>query len=201
MLNPNNYTEKDIGLLQDRISRLEEIIESYENKIASKRCDIENLEECIYQVMCREYPNTTTPIRSKFNARCVQPPSNKKSFTFQLHINPVLLAYLRLPPNTRLKRTDLTNHLYKYFKINGMLDGQYIHLSPKLKQLLQVEDGTAIKFFNIQKYISKCVSDKPYPTMFDIIGVMDMASEENEGNILLYYETIMVPIIYMYAEV
>jgi chromatin remodeling complex protein RSC6 len=87
-----------------------------------------------------------------------QPPKPKKEpsgFAKPSRISNALSSFLGVPQDTRLARTQVTKLLTEYIKKNDLQcseNRRNIRLDDKLKELLNVPDGTVVTFFNLQKH-------------------------------------------------
>jgi chromatin remodeling complex protein RSC6 len=76
-------------------------------------------------------------------------------------ISPELSSFLGVPPDTRLARTQVTKLLTEYIKKHELQCGDN-KLDDKLKQLLNVPEGTIVTFFNLQKHCKNhYIADEP----------------------------------------
>jgi upstream activation factor subunit UAF30 len=70
-------------------------------------------------------------------------------------VTDALLTFLSLGPEDMISRSQVSNHMNKYFETNGLKAGQKISLDDKLKSLLEVPEGVQLTFLNLQHYLSK----------------------------------------------
>lgn len=70
-------------------------------------------------------------------------------------VTDALRGFLSLGPEELISRSQVSNHMNKYFEANGLKAGQKISLDDKLKVLLEVPEGTQLTFLNLQHYLSK----------------------------------------------
>lgn len=71
-------------------------------------------------------------------------------------ISKELAAFLDVPPDTMMARTDVTKMITKYVKTNQLQaqdNGRKILPDDKLKKLLNVGKGDEVTYFNLQKYM------------------------------------------------
>lgn len=71
-------------------------------------------------------------------------------------ISKELAAFLDVPPDTMMARTDVTKMITKYVKTNQLQaqdNGRKILPDEKLKKLLNVGKGDEVTYFNLQKYM------------------------------------------------
>ena len=70
-------------------------------------------------------------------------------------VTDALRGFLSLDPEEMISRSQVSNHMNKYFETNGLKAGQKINLDDKLKALLEVPEGVQLTFLNLQHYLSK----------------------------------------------
>ena len=70
-------------------------------------------------------------------------------------VTDALRSFLSLGPEDMISRSQVSNHMNKYFETNGLKAGQKITLDDKLKALLEVPEGVQLTFLNLQHYLSK----------------------------------------------
>jgi upstream activation factor subunit UAF30 len=70
-------------------------------------------------------------------------------------VTDALRAFLSLGPEELISRSQVSNHMNKYFEANNLKAGQKISLDDKLKALLEVPEGVQLTFLNLQHYLSK----------------------------------------------
>jgi upstream activation factor subunit UAF30 len=70
-------------------------------------------------------------------------------------VTDALRSFLALGPEEMISRSQVSNHMNKYFETNGLKAGQKISLDDKLKVLLEVPEGVQLTFLNLQHYLSK----------------------------------------------
>ena len=71
-------------------------------------------------------------------------------------ISKELAAFLEVPPDTMMARTDVTKMITKYVKSNQLQaqdNGRKILPDEKLKKLLNVGKNDEVTYFNLQKYM------------------------------------------------
>ena len=66
-----------------------------------------------------------------------------------------LRAFLKLGPEDRISRADVTKKINKYATDNNLKQGQNLTLDESLQKLLTPPEGTQVTFLNIQKYINR----------------------------------------------
>ena len=70
-------------------------------------------------------------------------------------VTDALKTFLSLADGEMISRSQVSNHMNKYFEANNLKAGQKITLDDKLKALLEVPEGTQLTFLNLQHYLSK----------------------------------------------
>jgi len=70
-------------------------------------------------------------------------------------VTDALKTFLSLADDEMISRSQVSNHMNKYFEANNLKAGQKISLDDKLKALLEVPEGTQLTFLNLQHYLSK----------------------------------------------
>jgi upstream activation factor subunit UAF30 len=70
-------------------------------------------------------------------------------------VTDMLRTFLSLGPDELISRSQVSNHMNKYFEANSLKAGQKISLDDKLKTLLEVPEGVQLTFLNLQHYLSK----------------------------------------------
>jgi len=66
-----------------------------------------------------------------------------------------LRAFLKLGPEDRISRADVTRKINEYVTVNNLKQGQNLTLDESLQKLLTPPEGTQVTFLNIQKYINR----------------------------------------------
>lgn len=78
-----------------------------------------------------------------------------------------LCDFLGIEHGSKLARTEVTKKLTTYIKENNLQNPEnrrQIVLDDKLKKLLNVEEGTVVTFFNIQRFLSHYKPDTSVPS-------------------------------------
>ena len=89
------------------------------------------------------------PTGEKTKTRAVNNGFNKP-----LDVTPELRAFLSLPADEKISRSQVTRKVNEYVEANGLKAGQNISLDETLKKLLNPPEGIQVTFLNIQKYIN-----------------------------------------------
>lgn len=66
-----------------------------------------------------------------------------------------LRAFLSLPENEKISRSQVNKLLNKYYETHDLKNGQNISLNAELKSLLQVPEEVQLTFLNMQKYVNR----------------------------------------------
>lgn len=91
---------------------------------------------------------------NKKKARGAKQPSG---FARPVEISHELCDFMNCPYGTQLARTSVTKFIISYIKEHGLenkLNKQEIVLDERLSALLNLAEGTEIKYFSIQKYMN-----------------------------------------------
>ena len=75
-----------------------------------------------------------------------------------------LLAFLGKPKDTLLSRSEVTKAVNNYVKEHNLKNKHDIKPDAALKKLLAIEDGTALTYFNLQKYLNHHYVKAPVAT-------------------------------------
>lgn len=83
------------------------------------------------------------------------PAEGAKPCHFQVpgEVVPELLAFLGLPKNTLVSRTDVTQKVMAYCKEHNLMDGQKIKQDAALTKLLNLKEDDNLTILNLQKYL------------------------------------------------
>jgi upstream activation factor subunit UAF30 len=81
--------------------------------------------------------------------------TKNNGFNKPQRVTDALRTFLSLGPEELISRSQVSNHMNKYFEANGLKAGQKISLDEKLKALLEVPEGVQLTFLNLQHYLSK----------------------------------------------
>ena len=80
--------------------------------------------------------------------------AQNNGFNKPLGVSDKLRAFLKLGPDEKISRSQVTRRVNEYVETKGLKSGQNISLDDTLKDLLQVPEGVQVTFLNIQKYIN-----------------------------------------------
>jgi chromatin remodeling complex protein RSC6 len=79
-----------------------------------------------------------------------------KGFNLPKHITPELAEFLKVDPETKITRNDLTRNISKYLKENKLQnpnDGRKFIPNAEFARLLKIPEGIEISYFQMQKHI------------------------------------------------
>ena len=123
-------------------------LETIETEIAALRNDIKNLSKLV-----RKVKNTQEdPDGEKAKKRAENNGFNRKQ-----EITPKLRAFLALPTEDLISRSEVTKFINKYITEKGLKhpdNGRQLILDDKLKDLLQPPADVIVTYLNLQKYLS-----------------------------------------------
>jgi hypothetical protein len=66
-----------------------------------------------------------------------------------------LRSFLKLGPEDRISRADVTRKINEYVTEKGLKNGQELTMDDSLQALLTPPEGVQVTFLNIQKYINR----------------------------------------------
>ena len=89
--------------------------------------------------------------------------SENNGFKKPLQVSPELREFLKLGPEERISRADVTKRVNLYLEEHSLKAGQLITLDATLKTLLNPPADIQITFLNIQKYINPHFVKEPKP--------------------------------------
>lgn len=89
--------------------------------------------------------------------------AQNNGFNKPLGVSDKLRAFLKLGPEDKISRSQVTRRVNEYVETKGLKSGQNISLDETLKDLLQVPEGVQVTFLNIQKYINPHYTKEPKP--------------------------------------
>jgi chromatin remodeling complex protein RSC6 len=89
--------------------------------------------------------------------------AQNNGFNKPLGVSDKLRAFLKLGPDEKISRSQVTRRVNEYVEMKGLKSGQNISLDDILKDLLQVPEGIQVTFLNIQKYINPHYTKEPKP--------------------------------------
>ena len=123
-------------------------LETIETEIAALRNDIKNLSKLV-----RKVKNTQEdPDGEKAKKRAENNGFNRKQ-----EITPKLRAFLALPTEDLISRSEVTKFINKYITEKGLkhpVNGSQIILDDKLRDLLAPPADVIATYLNLQKYLS-----------------------------------------------
>jgi upstream activation factor subunit UAF30 len=81
--------------------------------------------------------------------------TKNNGFNKPQNVTEALRVFLNLAEGEMISRSQVSNHMNKYFEANNLKAGQKISMDDKLKPLLEVPEGVQLTFLNLQHYLSK----------------------------------------------
>jgi chromatin remodeling complex protein RSC6 len=79
-------------------------------------------------------------------------------------ISDELATFLDKPTGSEMARTEVTRDINAYIRTNSLQDkvnGRKINPDSKLADLLKINSGEELTYFNLQKYMSRHFAKKP----------------------------------------
>ena len=123
-------------------------LETIQTEIAALRNDIKNLTKLV-----RKVKNTQEdPDGEKAKARAANNGFNRKQ-----DVTPKLRAFLQLPVEELISRSEVTKFINKYITEKGLKhpeNGRQIVLDDTLRDLLAPPADVVVTYINLQKYLS-----------------------------------------------
>jgi len=123
-------------------------LETIQTEIAALRNDIKNLTKLV-----RKVKNTQEdPDGEKARARAANNGFNRKQ-----DVTPKLRAFLQLPVEELISRSEVTKFINKYITEKGLKhpeNGRQIVLDDTLRDLLAPPADVVVTYLNLQKYLS-----------------------------------------------
>ena len=123
-------------------------LETIETELAALRTDVKNLTKII-----RKIKNTQEdPDGEKAKARAANNGFNRKQ-----DVTPKLRAFLELPAEELISRSEVTKFINKYITEKGLKhpdNGRQIVLDDTLRDLLAPPADVVVTYLNLQKYLS-----------------------------------------------
>lgn len=149
MPNENNI----IDLQEDLFTQFEQLasqLNMMKNQITSVQQNIKHLEKSVKKKM-----KTLKKEAVKTKAKGTRSPSG---FAKPTKVTKELCEFMNKSIGTEIARTEVTRALISYIKENKLenkSNSKIISPDEKLKELLGIEDGYELNYFNIQKYMNK----------------------------------------------
>jgi upstream activation factor subunit UAF30 len=88
------------------------------------------------------------------NGEKAQLRSQNNGFRKPQVVSPELRAFLKLGPEDKISRADVTKKINEYVTANGLKQGQNLTMDDSLRSLLNPPADVQVTFLNIQKYIN-----------------------------------------------
>ena len=120
--------------------------------------DYESDEEDIQPINARPADTQVFEFTRSFaNARTTPTIERRPSgFVVPSHISDELATFLGKPVGTMMARTDVSKLINTYIRVHGLQDqhnGRIINPDAKLRNLLRLNHGDELTYFNLQKYM------------------------------------------------
>jgi upstream activation factor subunit UAF30 len=123
-------------------------LETIQTELAALRTDVKNLTKLIRKIKSTQ----DDPDGEKAKARAANNGFNRKQ-----DVSPKLRAFLGLPADELISRSEVTKSVNKYITDKGLKhpdNGRQIILDDKLKDLLAPPADVQVTYLNLQKYLS-----------------------------------------------
>jgi len=117
---------------------MEEILKDLQSEIKALRKDLRRVKTLLED-----------PTGEKTKER-----ATNNGFNKPLDVSDKLRAFLKLPVDEKISRSQVTKRVNEYVTEKGLKNGQSISMDAVLKDLLNPPEGTNVTFLNIQKYIN-----------------------------------------------
>ena len=125
-------------------------LSNFRSQITSLQQQLRVLEKCVTKEV-----NTLKKEANKKKLKTSRKPSG---FAKPSPITNDLCVFMKLPENTQVARTEVTQYIIKYIREHNLQhsDNHKIIIPDEpLKQLLGIKDGDEVTYFNLQKYMNK----------------------------------------------
>jgi len=123
-------------------------LETIQIELAALRTDVKNLTKIIRKIKSTQ----EDPDGEKAKARAANNGFNRKQ-----DVTPKLRAFLELPTEELISRSEVTKFINKYITEKGLKhpdNGRQIVLDDKLRDLLAPPADVVVTYLNLQKYLS-----------------------------------------------
>jgi chromatin remodeling complex protein RSC6 len=123
-------------------------LETIQNELTALRTEV----KAVSRMLRRIKTKLDDPDGSKAKER-----SATNGFNRPQHVTEPLRAFLGLAEGEMISRSQVTQRITSYIKENGLKhpdNGRLLILDAKLKELLQVPDGTQVTYLNLQRFLS-----------------------------------------------
>ena len=123
-------------------------LETIQTELAALRTDVKNLTKIIRKIKSTQ----EDPDGEKAKARAANNGFNRKQ-----DVTPKLRAFLELPTEELISRSEVTKFINKYITEKGLKhpdNGRQIILDDKLRELLAPPADVVVTYLNLQKYLS-----------------------------------------------
>ena len=123
-------------------------LETIQTELAALRTDVKNLTKIIRKIKSTQ----EDPDGEKAKARAANNGFNRKQ-----DVTPKLRAFLELPTEELISRSEVTKFINKFITEKGLKhpdNGRQIVLDDKLRDLLAPPADVVVTYLNLQKYLS-----------------------------------------------
>jgi len=123
-------------------------LETIQTELAALRTDVKNLTKIIRKIKSTQ----EDPDGEKAKARAANNGFNRKQ-----DVTPKLRAFLELPTEELISRSEVTKFINKYITEKGLKhpeNGRQIVLDDTLRDLLAPPADVVVTYLNLQKYLS-----------------------------------------------
>ena len=145
-----NGDTNDMQELFDEFEMIVVQLNNMKSHITNLQQNIKNLEKNIKRKM-KSMKREVIKTKNKGN-------KNPAGFAYPSNVSKELCNFMNKTEGPQIARTEVTRALVSYIKANKLeneLDSRIIMPDEKLKELLGIEDGQVLNYFNIQKYMNK----------------------------------------------
>lgn len=125
--------------MEATLEYLKSVIDEQSKELKALRKDIRKIRQHIED-----------PLGEKAKSR-----SQNNGFRKPLLVSDELRQFLKLEPDARISRADVTRKINEYVTENGLKNGQNLTMDAALQSLLAPPADVQVTFLNIQKYINR----------------------------------------------
>jgi len=140
----------EINYIQSKFDGIFSTLSTFKTQITSLQQQVKTLEKDVIKEL-----NAANKVIEKANNKPKRKPSG---FALKVNISDELKEFMCEGPDFMVARTDVTKYLINYIKDNNLqneADRRKIECDEKLKNLLKVNEGEEVTYFNIQKYMNR----------------------------------------------
>ncbi len=140
----------EINYIQSKFDGIFSTLSTFKTQISSLQQQVKTLEKDVIKEL-----NAANKIIEKANNKPKRKPSG---FALKVNISDELKEFMSEGSDFMVARTEVTKYLINYIKENNLqneTDRRKIECDEKLKNLLKVNEGEEVTYFNIQKYMNR----------------------------------------------